>query len=381
MTPFRRTGAATRRVIGTGSGPRTGMAKASKAEADELADSVTDPASRLELYYWLKLTREVERVLAALYRQNKVIGGLYRSLGQEAGAVGTAYALRRRSDGTGDVLSPAIRDLGAMLMMGADAADVIRQYMAKGDGPTGGRETNVHFSDHEKGYIGLISHLGVMVEVMTGVALSFRIRGEDRVAMVYSGDGMTSTGGFHEGLNLAAVQKLPLVVVVENNGYAYSTPVRQQTAVTSFIDKADGYGIRGEQVDGNDVLAVLAAARTAVDHARAGGGPTLLELMTYRRLGHAEHDAQKYVPDGERESWEARDPVDGYEAWLLDQGGVDAGQLEEIEARVTEEVAEARSAAEASPMPASTDGIDGVYADAEGWVPWTRRPGKDPHEA
>ncbi|HSH44342.1 MAG TPA: thiamine pyrophosphate-dependent enzyme [Longimicrobiales bacterium] len=150
-----------------------------------------------ELYYWLQLTRQVEQVLTNLYRQNKVIGGLYRSLGQEAGAVGTAFAMRRRTDGTGDVMSPAIRDLGAMLMMGADAADVMRQYMAKADGPTGGRETNVHFSDYQKGYIGLISHLGVMVEVMTGVAMSFRLRGEDRVAMVYSGDGMTSTGGEH----------------------------------------------------------------------------------------------------------------------------------------------------------------------------------------
>jgi TPP-dependent pyruvate/acetoin dehydrogenase alpha subunit len=357
------------------------MATRVEADVDDLADDLPDHASRLELYYWLRLTREVERVLANLYRQNKVIGGLYRSLGQEAGAVGTAYALRRRSDGTGDVMSPAIRDLGAMLMMGADPADVMRQYMAKGDGPTGGRETNVHFSDYQKGYVGLISHLGVMVEVMTGVALSFRIREQDRVAMVYSGDGMTSTGAFHEGLNLAAVQRLPLVVVVENNGYAYSTPVRKQTAVASFVEKADGYGIRGEQVDGNDVLAVYAAARRAVDHARDGGGPTLLELKTYRRLGHAEHDAQKYVPEGEREAWEARDPVDRFERWLLDEGGADQEDLTSVEERVSREVDAAREAAEASPMPESTAGIDGVYAGDPGWIPWTRRPGKDPHEA
>lgn len=333
----------------------------------------------LELYYWLHLTREVERVLATLYRQNKVIGGLYRSLGQEAGAVGTAFALRRRSDGTGDVLSPAIRDLGAMLMMGADAADVMRQYMAKGDGPTGGRETNVHFSDYRKGYVGLISHLGVMVEVMAGVALSFRIRGEDRVAMVYSGDGMTSTGAFHEGLNLAAVQRLPMVVVVENNGYAYSTPTSRQTAVASFVDKADGYGIRGERVDGNDVLKVYAAARRAVDHARDGGGPTLLELITYRRLGHAEHDAQKYVPDGEIAEWETRDPLDRFHDWLLGEGGAEAAELERVRARTRAEVDGARTAAEASPMPDSTTGHDDVYAEDLGWTPWTRRPHPHPH--
>jgi len=355
--------------------------RAAEAEAVEGEEAGPDRSGLLELYYWLHLTREVERVLAALYRQNKVIGGLYRSLGQEAGAVGTAFALRRRDDGTGDVLSPAIRDLGAMLMMGADAADVMRQYMAKGDGPTGGRETNVHFSDYRKGYVGLISHLGVMVEVMAGVALSFRIRGEDRVALVYSGDGMTSTGAFHEGLNLAAVQRLPLVVVVENNGYAYSTPTSRQTAVSSFVEKADGYGVRGERVDGNDVLEVHAAARRAVDHARSGGGPTLLELITYRRLGHAEHDAQKYVPDGEIAAWEARDPLDRYDGWLVDEGGVDPDELERIRARVKAEVDDARTAAESSPMPEPDAAIDGVYVNDDGWIPWTRRDLPHPHES
>jgi TPP-dependent pyruvate/acetoin dehydrogenase alpha subunit len=357
------------------------MAKRAEAEVDQRIGAVPGRDDLFELYYWLRLTREVERVLATLYRQNKVIGGLYRSLGQEAGAVGTAFALRRRTDGRGDILSPAIRDLGAMLMMGADSADVMRQYMAKADGPTGGRETNVHFSDYDKGYVGLISHLGVMVEVMSGVALAFRIRGEDRVALVYSGDGMTSTGGFHEGINFAAVQRLPLVVVVENNGYAYSTPVSKQTAAASFVDKADGYGIRGERVDGNDVLAVHAAARRAVDHARSGGGPTLLELMTYRRLGHAEHDAQKYVPAGEREEWEASDPVDRYERWLLDEGGAAQADLDGIGERVIAEVDAARAAAESSPMPDAMAGIDDVYADDHGWIPWTRRDRQDPHEA
>jgi TPP-dependent pyruvate/acetoin dehydrogenase alpha subunit len=357
------------------------MAERAEAEAVESEEAVAGRESLLELYYWLRLTREVERVLASLYRQNKVIGGLYRSLGQEAGAVGTAYALRRRSDGTGDVMSPAIRDLGAMIMMGAAPADVMKQYMAKGDGPTRGRETNVHFSDYQKGYVGLISHLGVMVGVMAGVALSFKLRGEDRVAVVYSGDGMTSTGAFHEGFNLAAVQRLPLVVVVENNGYAYSTPTARQTAATSFVAKADGYGVRGERADGNDVLAVWSAMRRAVAHARGGGGPTLLELMTYRRLGHAEHDAQKYVPAGELEEWAGRDPVDRYERWLLEEGAIEASDLEQVRDRVKEEVDEARSTAESSPMPDPDSGIDGVYAGLPGWVPWTRRGQKDPHEA
>lgn len=343
-------------------------------------DLVLERASLHELYYWLQLTREVEQVLTHLYRQNKVVGGLYRSLGQEAGAVGTAFALRRRTDGTGDMISPAIRDLGAMLMMGAGPAAVMKQYMAKGDGPTRGRETNVHFSDYDKGFIGLISHLGVMVGIMAGVALSFRQRDQDRVALVYAGDGMTSTGAFHEGLNLAAVQRLPLVVVVENNGYAYSTPTSKQMAAESFVAKADGYGIRGETVDGNDVLAVHAAAVRAVDGARSGAGPTLLELMTYRRKGHAEHDAQAYVPAGELESWEARDPVVGYERTLLEGGHAEEADLAAIRERVAGEVEEAREEALASNMPEPASVLGDVYADDPGRAPWTRREPYDPHE-
>jgi pyruvate dehydrogenase E1 component alpha subunit/2-oxoisovalerate dehydrogenase E1 component alpha subunit len=356
---------------------------ARSAAAVERAEEEARPEREAlhEIYYWLQLTRQVENVLATLYRQNKVIGGLYRSLGQEAGAVGTAFALRRRTDGTGDVISPAIRDLGAMLMMGAAAADVLKQYMAKGDGPTGGRETNVHFSDYQKGYVGLISHLGVMVGVMAGVALSFRLRGEDRVALVYSGDGMTSTGAFHEGFNLAAVQRLPLIVVVENNRYAYSTPTERQTAAKSFVDRADGYGVRGERVDGNDVLAVHAATRRAAEHARSGGGPTLLELMTYRRKGHAEHDAQAYLPDGELAYWEARDPVTGYERRLLEGGEASEAELEAIREQVAGEVERAREVAESSPMPAADTALDDVYAGDRGRIPWTRRTRRHPHEA
>ncbi|MGK7310917.1 MAG: thiamine pyrophosphate-dependent dehydrogenase E1 component subunit alpha [Candidatus Longimicrobiales bacterium M2_2A_002] len=334
-----------------------------------------------ELYYWMQLTRQVEQTLTNLYRQNQVIGGLYRSLGQEAGAVGTAYALRRRSDGTGDVIAPAIRDLGAMLMMGADAADVMRQYLARADGPTGGRETNVHFSDLDRGFIGLISHLGVMVEVLAGVALTFKLRAEDRVALAYAGDGMTSTGAFHEGFNLAAVQRLPLVVVVESNGYAYSTPTSRQTAVESFADKADGYGVRGESVDGNDVLEVYGAARRAVDHARSGGGPTLLELITYRRKGHAEHDPQTYLPEGEIEAWEARDPLALYRSRLLESEQATEAGLSAIESRIGEEVEAAREEALASDMPVSDSGVSDVYAGAPGRTPWTRREPYDPHEA
>jgi TPP-dependent pyruvate/acetoin dehydrogenase alpha subunit len=334
-----------------------------------------------EIYRYLQLTRQLEAVLTSLYRQNKVIGGLYRSLGQEALAVGSAYALRRRADGTGDVLAPAIRNLGSLLVMGARPADVIAQYMARSGSPTRGREQNVHFTDYDRGFIGLISHLGVMIEVMAGVALAFKLRDQPRVALAYAGDGMTSTGAFHEGLNFAAVQRAPLVVIVENNHYAYSTPVRKQTAAASFVDKADGYGVRGERCDGNDVLAVYQTTRHAVEDARAGRGAALLEMLTYRRMGHAEHDAQAYVPAGELEAWAMRDPVDRYERRLVEEGWATADELGATRDEVRRVVDDARAEAEASPLPDPEDGLAGVFDDATAATPWTRHPHPDPHQA
>jgi TPP-dependent pyruvate/acetoin dehydrogenase alpha subunit len=313
----------------------------------------------LDLYYWMRLTRTLEERLVALYRQTKVIGGLFRSLGQEADAVGSAYALERQ-----DILSPLIRNLGSMLVKGATPLEIVRQYMAKGDSPTRGRELNIHFGDLDRGFIGQISPLGDMVPVMAGVTLSFRVRGQNRVGLVYVGDGATSTGAFHEGINFAAVQRCPLVVVVENNGYAYSTPTRKQTLAASFIDKAAGYGIPGERADGNDVLAVYEVTKRAVDRARRGEGVSLVELMTYRRKGHAEHDNQSYVPDGEIERWAAEnDPIDRYAARLTGEFGFKASELAQVDDRVHAEVDAATDEAEKSPMPDGRDALVGVYAD------------------
>jgi pyruvate dehydrogenase E1 component alpha subunit/2-oxoisovalerate dehydrogenase E1 component alpha subunit len=289
------------------------------------------------------------------------VGGLFRSLGQEADAVGSAFALDRAQ---GDILSPLIRNLGSMLVQGATPLEIIRQYMAKGDSPTRGRELNIHFGDVERGFIGQISHLGDLIPVMTGIALSFKLRKEARVALVYIGDGATSTGAFHEGINLAAVQKCPLVVVMENNGYAYSTPTSKQTAVKELKDKALAYGIPGVQADGNDVLAVYDVTKRAVDRARRGEGVTLIELLTYRRKGHAEHDNQSYVPDGEIEWWEKNnDPLDRYVRVLLDQEQVARSELEKIETRVLKEVDAATDEAERSAAPEPMDALAGVLAD------------------
>lgn len=326
---------------------------------------------KLELYYYMRLTRSLEERLVNLYRQTKVVGGLFRSLGQEADAVGSAYALDRSR---GDVLSPLIRNLGSMLVQGARPNEIIKQYMAKGDSPTRGRELNIHYGDLVRGFIGQISHLGDMVPVMAGVTLSFKLRKQDRVGLVYVGDGATSTGAFHEGINFAAVQRCPLVVIVENNGYAYSTPLGKQTAAKQLVDKAVGYGIAGEQADGNDVIATYEVTKRAVDRARSGGGVTLIELMTYRRKGHAEHDNQSYVPAGEIDRWATEnDPIDRYMKYLSGEG-LDAGELSKIDARVKEEIDRATDEAEASAMPDPTDALVGIYADPPELAPlWFRQ--------
>jgi pyruvate dehydrogenase E1 component alpha subunit/2-oxoisovalerate dehydrogenase E1 component alpha subunit len=324
---------------------------------------------QLELYYWMRLTRSLEERLVNLYRQTKVVGGLFRSLGQEADAVGSAFALERR-----DFLSPLIRNLGSMLVKGAEPVEIIRQYMAKGDSPTRGRELNIHYGDLERGFIGQISHLGDMVPVMAGVTLSFKLRGEPRVGLVYVGDGATSTGAFHEGINFAAVQRCPLVVIVENNGYAYSTPLSKQAAVEELKDKALAYGISGVRADGNDVLAVYDVTKEAVDRARRGEGMALIELMTYRRKGHAEHDNQSYVPAGEIERWEREnDPLARYLRVLREELDFNDAEIAAVDARVTEEIDAATEAAESSPLPEPTDALVGVYAEPERIEPlWYR---------
>jgi len=315
----------------------------------------------LEMYRYLRLTRTLEERLVALYRQSKVIGGLFRSLGQEGESVASAYALERGRHR--DILSPLIRNLGSMLVMGAKPIEILRQYMAKAESPTQGRELNVHFNDLEKGYLGQISHLGDMVPVMAGITLTFKLRGESRVGLVYVGDGATSTGTFHEGLNLAAVQRCPLVVIGEYNHWAYTTPPEKQYAVRDLADKAKGYGIHAVTVDGNDVLAVYVAAKHAVERARRGKGVHLVEVKTYRRKGHAEHDDQSYQPPSELEWWaKENDPLDRYARQLLENGWAGESELTDFDRTVREEVDQATDACVNDPLPAPQTALPGVYA-------------------
>lgn len=333
-------------------GPRIFTKYAPHKPADGTALSCTKettlkPEQLLELYRYLKLTRLVEERLVNLYRQTKVVGGVFRSLGQEATAVGTAYALEPR-----DFITPLIRDLGAVLVKGIRPREIFAQYMAKAWGPSGGRDLNIHFGDMEKGFVGPISHLGDMIPVMTGVLLGARMKKSPVVAIAYIGDGGMSTGAFHEGLNFAAVQRLPLIIVAEYNHYAYSTPTALQTSVKDLAEKASSYGIPGHIVDGNDVIACYETTRRAVEFARRGGGAVLIEAKTYRRKGHAEHDDQRYVPPSEIEWWEQHnDPIDRYERYLVECAIADKNKLDEITADVVREIEEDCDWAESSPMP------------------------------
>jgi TPP-dependent pyruvate/acetoin dehydrogenase alpha subunit len=319
----------------------------------------------LEIDYYLRLTRTLEERLVALFRQAKVIGGLYRSLGQEGESVAAAYALDYKQ---GDVVQPLIRNMGSILVAGAKPSDIVKQYMAKADSPTRGRELNIHFGHPARdGFIGQISQLGDMIPVMAGIALAGRMQKKNLVGLAFIGDGGSSTGAFYEGMNFASVQKLPLVVVIEDNGFAYSTPTAKQTAAKTLADKSYAFGCHGETVDGNDVLAVYGAAKRAVDRARNGEGVTLLEVKTFRMKGHAEHDNQAYVAAELIEEWKAKDPVVRFERVLMELGAATQDDFTRIQERVRREVDAATDEAEQSPMPRGEEAAKGLFAGDGYW--------------
>ena len=322
--------------------------------------------SPAELYYYMCLTRSLEERLVILKRQGRVPGGVFRSLGQEGAAVGTAAGLDFPA---GDVMCPLIRGLGAVLTAGVPPVQVLRQYLASARSPTRGVDLHICFSDLDRGVLGHIAPLGVMLPVMAGVALSFQKRGEQRVALVQTGEGTLSTGPAHEGINFAAVRRLPLVIVAERNGYAYSTPAARQSAVASLVDRALAYGMAAGTMDGNDVLGVRRAVAVAVARARRGEGTFFLELVTYRRSGHAEHDDQRYVPAGEVAEWEARDPLEQHAGWLRRNQGWEPEAFVEVEERVRTELDEAVEQVLAEPAPAGPRALEGVYAGISARLP------------
>jgi TPP-dependent pyruvate/acetoin dehydrogenase alpha subunit len=321
-------------------------------------DAALSNEQMLEIYYWMVLTRTFDNRMLAHWKQGRGVGGAYSQRGHEAISVGSGMAL-----GPDDVVAPMHRDLGCYLLRGMHPRTMFGNLLARETGLTRGRDANLHgLGDLSLGIVGFISHLPLSLPVTVGVAMSFKLRKEPRVALTYTGDGSSSTGVWHESLNLAALHHLPVVVIVENNQYAYSTPVSQQIPIENFADRAAAYGIPGLIVDGNDVEAVYAVTKEAIERARSGGGPTLIEAKTMRMMGHAIHDGAEYVPRELLAEWEAKDPVERFTARILQSGIADEVELEEIRNRAAVEIEDAIEHADASPMPDASTVTEGVYA-------------------
>lgn len=308
------------------------------------------------LYYMLMMRELEDRIERKLYRQGKIVGGVYVGRGQEAIPVGTALLSGRE-----DVMLPSHRDLAVFLVRGVSAGRILAQYMGRSGGLTRGRDGNMHMGDLKHGIISIISALAATVPVAAGVGMALRYKGTNGVAFSYFGDGSTSRGDWHEGVNLATVQKLPVVFICNNNQYAYSTPLSLQMACTNVADRGPAYNMPAEVVDGNDVLAVYAATQRAVEHARNGKGPYLLECKTFRMTGHSAHDPATYVPKGLFDEWGKLDPIVRLEARMLLEDWADRDEIEQQHIAVRKEVDEALEWAEASPLPDPSTLLDDVY--------------------
>ncbi len=310
-----------------------------------------DRETALRLYEVMLLTRLMEERLVKLFRQGRTMGSVYRSLGQEATACATAMAL-----GPDDVIAPLIRNLGSMFVRGVTPREIFLQYLGRATGPTGGREHNNHFGSVERGIIAPTSMLGALIPVMAGVALSFRQKGERRVAMTWIGDGGSSTGAFYEGLNFAVVQKLPLIVVGEANGYAFSTPPERQMPGKMAQRSQGAFTMT---VDGNDAAAVYAAAAEARQHCLEGKGPAFLVCETFRMSGHAEHDDQRYVDPALLAQWAEKDPLPRFVAWMVHRGWKTDNSLSE---RLAARLEAAAESALKEPWPKADTLIQGVFS-------------------
>jgi pyruvate dehydrogenase E1 component alpha subunit len=316
-----------------------------------------DPELAQRFLHFMSLMREVEdRIERKLYRQGKILGGVYVGRGQEAIPVGSA--LLTEPD---DVLFPSHRDMAIFLIRGVHPRHIFAQYMGRVGGLTRGKDGNMHMGDMRLRIVSIISAMAASVPVAAGAALALKYKGTHNIAMCYFGDGATSRGDWHEGLNLAAVQKLPVVYICNNNQYAYSTPMEKQMACDGVAVRGTAYGIPAECVDGNDVFAVHQAARRGIAHARAGTGPYLIECKTFRMTGHSAHDAADYVPKHLWEEWAEKDPIRRLERLMLERGWITQAELDRRQARMREEVDDAIAWAEKSPYPDASELLDNVY--------------------
>ncbi len=317
-----------------------------------------DSELRISLHAWMVLTRTFDDAMVNLWKQGRGLGGTFSERGHEAISVGAGMAL-----GPDDVVAPMHRDLGTYLLRGMSPERIFGNLLGKATGPSRGRDANLHgMGDLSLGIIGYVSHIPQALPTTLGAAMAFRYRGEPRVAMTFVGDGGTCAGGFHETLNMAALYRAPFVLVIENNQYAYSTPLEQEMAVTDLASRAASYGLATERVDGNDVEAVYRAVSAAVDRARRGDGPSAIEAVTMRMLGHAIHDGAEYVPRELLEEWEGRDPIERHRRALMADGVVTAEDLDRMQRVARERITEAIAAAEAAPFPDPSTVTEGVYA-------------------
>ncbi|MEE3230707.1 MAG: thiamine pyrophosphate-dependent dehydrogenase E1 component subunit alpha [Planctomycetota bacterium] len=323
--------------------------------------SAEPPGEKLiELLYWMMLTRGVDDRCEALFKQGRFPGSVFSQDGHEAISVGSSILLEE-----GDAIAPMHRDLGAYLVRGMSPGRIFAQALGRTGAPSRGRDVNTHgLGDLELRIFGYISHLPQSMGIALGAAFSFLYRGEDRVAMTYFGDGASSEGGCHEALNLAAVLKAPVVFILENNQYAYSTPLERQCTVENLAIRAEGYGIPGVTIDGTVIFMVMETTRVAIDRARAGDGPTLIECKNLRLKGHAVHDPASYVPGELLDEWRERDPISLFQKQLEGRGLLDEKILGELQARIESELDEAVEWAEESPWPEADTLEDGVFSDA-----------------
>ena len=335
------------------------MMFAVKTVPDTPPDMDPSPELLQRALYWMRLTRAFDDRFIAVFKQGKIAGGYFSQLGHEAISVGASLAL-----GPDDVIAPMHRDIGAYFVRGLTPRRLAAQYLGRAAGPSGGRDANLHgMGDLSLGVVGFISHLPQSMPVAAGIAHAFKLKGERRVAMTFYGDGASSQGLAHETLNWAGVFRLPIVFIVENNQYAYSTPLARQMAVPEIAPRAANYGFPGIAVDGNDLSEVYQTAREAVERARSGGGPTLIECKTMRMRGHAIHDNMAYVPKQLLAEWERRDPIALLEAAMRARGVMDEGAYEEMLGRVEAEIDDALAFAEAAPYPDPATLRHGVYAE------------------
>ncbi len=347
-----------------------GVREDAKTSVREVGEAPLKREDRANLFRFMVMMRVSEERGLTLYKQGKVPGSFYDGCGQEAVSVGSAYVLGPR-----DRMCILHRDLGAHFVRGVTPDRYLANYMGRSGGVTGGKDGNMHFGDRKLGAVGMVSMLPDMALVANGMAMAFKMRGEPRIAMTYFGEGSSANGQWHEAMNFAGVHRLPIVFILENNQFAYSTPNELEFAVDP-VERAHTYGFPGVTVDGNDVEAVFEAARPAAERARSGGGPTLIECRTMRMHGHGAHDDMSYVPKEMFEEWSQRDPIDRYTERLVGEHGFSSDDLDAIRSEVTSYVEECARKALDSPMPDPDLAVHGVFAEewealGDGQAPWS----------